>query len=187
MRGPTFRRETVDSPEMKPNQARHLGELAGRFYSKLEDYTDTQVDEIIRAIMLQARDYLPDGSISAVIEQDEGVPLVLAATDSHIYALDVESVEDDWPAITRCRLLRLDPASCSASVAVRYGGSHRFGVGRRIVWTFHFRDTEGTLDAKVPGRLDPEGEMDERARLGQHLAVRLGWDLPHEASPGSAA
>lgn len=172
---------------MKASRAKHLGDLAGRFYSKLGDYTDTQVDEIIRAIALQARDYLPDGSMAAVVERDEGIPHVLAASENHVYALDVESIEDNGPAVTRCRLLRLDPASCSASVAVRYGGSHRFGNGRRIVWMFQLRDAIGTLDATIPGRMDPDGEMDEQACLGQHLAARLGWDLPEGAGSGSQA
>lgn len=162
---------------MKASQARRLGDLVGRFYTRHDDFTDTQSDEIIRAVAQQSRNYLPDQAISAVVEQKDAVPLVLAATDNRVYALDVESVDKDGPATTRCRLLRLNPASCSVSAVLRYSGSHRFGV-RRTLWRFQIHDTGGNLDVTVAGRQDSDGEMDEGALLGKHLAVRLGWEFP---------
>lgn len=170
---------------MNRRQAGRLGTDAARFFHAHEDYTEDQANAANTAFSLQAEQFLPESSSAAVIEHENGLPLIVAADDTHLYTLEVVAYEDDalGPATSRATMRRMDPERCQISCDARYRGSHSFGRVRLSTWRIRVED----LDFAIETRTDEDGESDDREAFAQHVALALGWSFDRRPSEDELA
>lgn len=168
---------------MKAQDAGELGNRAAHFYENHESYNEGQANAVNTAVTHQAYEYFPDDAVKTVIEHGDGLPLVLAATDSHLYAIAVDEAPEDAPAATECRILKLDPSNCSVKVQSRYRGRRSRGLSQGMTWSIRVADLAIVISARVSG----DGTSDDRVAFARHLAGRLGWSFPAPVGLEAAA
>lgn len=166
---------------MNQRNTTKLADVARDFCTHHEDFNDTQANAAHGALWHQCRDFLPTDATTAVIEHGDGLPLILAADDKHLYAVDVvRPIPEDEPATARAVMRLLDPERCRVEVHTRYRG---LGVGysRHSTWSIRIDD----LELEVMTRTDEDGESDDRETLCQHLAKVIGWRFDGVAGPSA--
>ena len=161
---------------MDSTLAGHLATAAAHFFSQHPEHREGErANRANTAFAHQAADFIPDGAHAAVIEHHLGLPLIVAATETSLYAIDIPVLNDDSePAESRCRMRQLDPELGQAEVETRYRGSYSEGKSRHS--TYRLRVDDITLEIRV--RSGPDKAMDDRELLARHIATRLGWEFP---------
>ncbi len=155
---------------MAKPKASKLSNRAADFY-RGEALPDHLMNAINTALFMEAEN-LPENATAAVIEHPEGLPLIVAATDSHLYAIEVEDDMEEAPPVgVRTTMRRLDPERCTVSVHRR--ASKSWGeVHYRSVWRFQVVD----LAFEVETRSGEDVIADERELFARRLARSIGWE-----------
>jgi hypothetical protein len=127
------------------------------------------------AISLHAHYDLPDGRYSAVVEHPAALPLVLVATETFLYAIDVAPDQETGAdrIASRCRALRIDRREMSIEQRAMYRHAEGGGHSRTHLWEIH----SAQLSFAIRGRISATGQADEREVLARHVARQLGWEL----------
>jgi len=161
---------------MDKERAYELGNLAADFYLHHPDFGEPVANRVNTAFSFHARDSLPDDAVAAVVEHPERLPLILAATGSRLYLLDVAGGADqeDGEIETRCRCFLLDPATVWLAQKARYWRAEGGGHPRRHTWTLGVAD----LEVAIHGQVAADGREDDHERLARRVAQGLGWQVP---------
>jgi hypothetical protein len=160
---------------MNKDRAGHLGNLAADFFLHNPDHDREYANRVNSAISLHLLYDLPDGECSAVIEHPERVPLVLVASQSMLYAVDIaphQEVDEDGRLESRCRGFRMDRREMSLEQRALCRSADGGGHSRRHTWHLNLPEFE----IEIYGRIAVDGRADEREELAQHIAKQLGWN-----------
>jgi len=155
---------------MEEDKAGRLGDLVADFYLHHGDYDQDETNGVNTAISWHAKDAIPDGALTVVVEYEDGLPLILAATHSRLYALDVEATSSSSTsgAQTRCRSYTLDPDHVTVVHRATYRSAGSF---RTSTWEIQLPDTT----VRVPGHVYANGEADEGELMSRLIVEALGW------------
>jgi len=158
---------------MEEGQAWRLGDLVADFYLHHDDYDQDEANSVNTATSWHAKDALPDGALTAVVEFADGLPVIVAASESRLYVIDVAEVEREGTpgAQTRVRSHALDPKVITLSQLARYGEGGSF---RNAEWEIGLPE----MRVSISGRSYAKGEVDENEQLARRIAEALGWEMP---------
>jgi hypothetical protein len=161
---------------MDEDRAYSLGNLAADFYLNHPDFSEAVSNRVNSALSFHARDALPSDAVAAVVEHPERLPLILAATDSRLYLLDVAggAGQEDGEIETRCRSFPLDPATVTIEQRAHYRRAEGGGHSLRHAWTLRVAGFEVTIHSRVW----PDGRADDHEGLARRIAQGLGWQFP---------
>lgn len=161
---------------MDEERAFDLGNLAADFYLHHPEFGEAVANRVNTALSFHGRDVLPDDAVAIVIEHPEQLPLIVAATDSRLYLLDVAggADQDDGEIETRCRSFPLNPETVTIEQRARYRRAEGGGHSLRHDWTL----TVAGIDLTIHGRAWPDGRADDHEDVARRIAQGLGWQLP---------
>jgi hypothetical protein len=163
---------------MDERRAARLASKAASFYRNHDDFSEPQANQINTALWHQVRELPPDLT-TAVVEHEGALPLILAADDEYLHAVEALPIEDEAaPATARLVVRRLDHERCRVSVETCYRGSRTWGFTRHATWRITIED----LELVVMTRTSEDGEFDDREALCRHLADTLGVKLEYPAA-----
>lgn len=158
---------------MEQGPAWRLGDLVADFYLHHDDHDQGEANSVNTAISWHAKDALPEGALTAVVESADGLPVIIAASATRLYVIDVVEIESrDAPGSqTRVRSYAFDSGLITVSQRARYGEAGSF---RSAEWEIELPD----LRVSISGRSYANGEADEQELLGGRIAEAVGWEIP---------
>jgi hypothetical protein len=169
---------------MNQSEAADVAATMGSFYSAEGDLA---AEEKYASTFEAAREHLPDGALTALVQRvEDNAPMLLALKGSSLYLLTILEPEDgvDAPLSSRCEMLHLAPGAARVRADARFRTRGSAGPAPRTTdWSFDFIDAPRI---RFSAHFHPDQRGDGREELAQALARALGWELPSHETPSMA-
>jgi hypothetical protein len=166
---------------MNQSEAADVAATMASFYSAEGDLA---ADEKHAAAFEMAREHLPEGALTTLVQRDgDNAPLLLALKGSALYLLTIADAEKGvaGPLASSCEMLHVAPGVARVRAVTRFRTRGSAGPAPRTTeWTFDL--TDGPL-ISFSAHFHPDQREDGREELAQALARGLGWELPSHEAP----
>lgn len=166
---------------MNQSEAADAAATMAAFYSAEGDLA---ADEKYAATFEAAREHLPEGALTTLVQRvGDNAPMLLALKGSALYLLTIAEPEEGatGPIASSCEMLHLAPGVARIRADARFRTRGSAGPAPRTTdWNFDF--TDGPL-ISFSAHFHPEQREDGREELAQALARGLGWELPSHEAP----